>query len=235
MARNLILTGGVVHPFETAAPALAALLAPHGIESVVSEDFEAGLAAVAAGHYKLLTIYALRWTMRQTEHYAAQRARWALSLSEAGRQAITAHLARGGGLLALHTAAICFDDWPDWQRILGAAWVWGRSGHPPYGAVDVRFDAAEHPLLRGLTPFALNDEVYGNLAMEPDVVPLMHARAGREGAWQPMLWERRVGAGRVVFDALGHDAASLEQPVHRRILARAALHALGRDVSLEAA
>ena len=65
MARNLILTGGVVHPFDTAAPALARVLAAHGIESTISEDFAAGLADLAAGMYDLLTIYALRWTMGQ--------------------------------------------------------------------------------------------------------------------------------------------------------------------------
>jgi type 1 glutamine amidotransferase len=236
MARNLILTGGVVHPFDTAAPALARVLAAHGIESTISEDFAAGLADLAAGKYDLLTIYALRWTMGQSERYAVDRARWALSLDAPGRRAITAHVERGGGLLGVHTASICFDDWPDWQRILGGAWIWGRSGHPPYGPVEVRFDAPDHPLLRGLTPFTLDDEVYGDLALEPDVVPLMHARAGTGGAWQPMLWERQVGAGRVIYDALGHDAASLTHPVHRRIVARAALQALGADAAaLEAA
>ncbi len=95
---------------------------------------------------------------------------------------------------------------------------------------EVRFDAPDHPLLKGLAPFAFDDEVYGNLAMEGDVVPLMHARPAT-GGWQPMLWERQVGGGRVVYDALGHDAAALSHPVHRRIVARAALLALGRDAA----
>lgn len=230
MTRNLILTGGIVHPFDRAAPALAVMLDRHGIRSTVSEDIEAGLAAVARGEFDLLTIYALRWTMSQHEKYAADRPRWGFSLSPQGRAAIVGHLARGGGLFGVHTASLCFDDWPQWGEVLGGAWVWGKSGHPPYGAARVRLDDRTHVLLRGLEDFELRDEVYGDLALAGDVAPL--ARASADGiTWQPVLWTRRVGAGRVVYDALGHDADALAHPVHARIVARAAMLAAGRSES----
>ena len=63
-ARNLLLTGGIVHPFESAAPALAGVLRRHGIESTVTEDIEGGLADLARDRFDLLTIYALRWSMK---------------------------------------------------------------------------------------------------------------------------------------------------------------------------
>lgn len=229
MSRNLIITGGISHPFPAAAAALASLLEVHGVASVVTEDVEAGLARLDGEAFDLLTVYALRWSMTQHEKYAANRARWAFSLSPEGRRAIERHLARGGGLLGLHTASICFDDWPEWKSLLGGAWIWGRSSHPPHGPAEVRLDARDHAMLDGLADFTVTDEVYGDLALEPGVVPLAHARA-IGGAWQPILWEHRVGAGRVVYDALGHDAASLSHPTHRQILQRAALRALGRDV-----
>src|SRR5436190_20899599 len=102
--RNLILTGGHSHRFDIAAPALAALLSAHGIESTMHDDIEAGLAALDATRPPLLTVYALRWSMSDGEKYAPYRARWAFSLSDQGRLAIESHLQRGGGLLALHTA-----------------------------------------------------------------------------------------------------------------------------------
>ncbi|MBI3711035.1 MAG: ThuA domain-containing protein [Proteobacteria bacterium] len=116
-----------------------------------------------------------------------------------------------------------------YRDILGGAWVWGKSGHPPYGPAEVRVDARDHPILRGHPDFAIDDEVYGDLALAADIVPLMRARADDGAAgWHPMLWERRVGHGRVVYDALGHDEAALSHVVHRRIVARGALWALGR-------
>lgn len=235
MARNIILTGGHTHPFDTAAPALAALLAECGIESTISEDIEAGLVALDMTRPELLTLYALRWRMLGSEKHVPFRARWGFSLSAGGRAAIASHLARGGGLLALHTAIICFDDWPAWKQIIGGVWVWGRSGHPPYGKVQVEPEDGENPLLRGLSGFTLDDEVYGDLDFEPGVRALMRARA-ETGNWQPVLWTRVVGGGRVAVDALGHDAGAFAHPVHRRIVARAALWALGRsDVDIGAA
>jgi len=174
VARNLLLTGGIVHPFETAAAALAGVLRGHGIESVVTMDIEGGLAELPRGWFDLLTIFALRWTMAD-DKYAAHRAQWALSISAAGRAAILAHLSSGRGLFGVHTASICFDDWPGWGEALGGAWVWGASSHPPLGLVDVGVVEPHHPLVRGIGDFTLTDEVYGDLALHHDVVPLMQA------------------------------------------------------------
>ncbi len=67
----------------------------------------------------------------------------------------------------------------------------------------------------------------------PPVVSLSRTGLG-EGAsatagedWHPVLWSRQVGRGRVAFDGLGHDADTINHPIHRRILARAALWATG--------
>ena len=228
MARNVILTGGHSHTFPVATPALAALLAEHGIDSFISDDIEGALAGLDATRPELVTVYALRWSMTQGEKYAPYRARWAFSLSERGRAAILSHLDRGGGLLALHTAVICFDDWPEWPRILGGAWIWGQSGHPPYGGVEVRLEERDHALLSGLQDFAIDDEVYGDLKLAPDLRPLMQARSDAAQRWHPVLWTREAGNARVAVDMLGHDAGAFSHPVHRRIVARAALWALGR-------
>jgi type 1 glutamine amidotransferase len=231
MARNLILAGGIGHPFETAAPALAAILDDVGIACDVTFDIEAGLAALAKGGYDLVTVYALRWRMLGNEKYAPHRAQWAFSLSDTGRQTLTGFVRDGGGLLGLHTACICFDDWPGWKDLLGGAWIWGKSFHPPYGPVAARPTAEPHPITAGLPGFALRDEVYSALDLMPDVKPLLTAVAtGQDGAGAvaPIAWARTFGRGRVAFDALGHDRAALEEPVHRRIVARSALWALGR-------
>jgi type 1 glutamine amidotransferase len=225
MSKNVILSGGHTHSFPTAAPALAALLAEHGIESVVEMDPEAAIRRVAESRPALLTVYALRWTMQQGQKYAPNRERWGFSLSDGARAEVEAHLARGGGILALHTAIICFDDWPGWGNILGGRWVWGRSSHPPYGRVDVRPDEPDHPLLAGLPSFSLDDEAYGNLDLDPALQPLMRVRAA-EGDWQPALWTHTSGTD-VVVDTLGHDAGAFAHPIHRRIVARAARWACG--------
>jgi type 1 glutamine amidotransferase len=73
------------------------------------------------------------------------------------------------------------------------------------------------------------DEVYSDLALCQDIEPLLVASAGAAAGGgsgsRPVLWAREIGRGRVVYDALGHDRASLETPEHRRILVRSALWA----------
>lgn len=224
--RARILSGGVGHPFEATSAQVADLLDAVGIGADVTDDLAAGARSLRDDPVDLLVVNALRWRM-QADRYAHLRDEWAFSLPEAARAAIDDHVAGGRGLLALHTAAICFDDWPGWGRLVGGAWNWDRSSHPPLGQVHVTVRTDAHPIVAGVGDFDVVDEVYGFLDQEPDVVGLVHsAHGGRE---HPLLWARGVGAARVVYDALGHDERSFAHPVHQRLVRRAALWASGAD------
>ncbi len=219
------MSGGIFHPFEESSAELARQFERVGIRSDITEDIEAGLEALASGtRYELLTVNALRWQMLG-EKYDAYRDQWRFELSPRGRRAITDHVSGGGGLLGLHTASICFDSWVHWGEILGATWVWGKSSHPEFGAVDVRV-AGQHSIVHDVADFRVDDEIYHHLDLQADVVPLLSAE--RDVGAQPLLWARSFGRGRVVYDALGHDAASIAHPQHVQILKRAALWALAR-------
>ena len=226
--KNLILTGGIFHPFDEAASALDQLLIQEGFDSEITQDIEDGLKKLDQDRYDLLTVYTLRWSMQTGEKYEPYRDQWALILSETGRQAIWNFLERGGGILALHTAAICYDGWKEWCKILGAQWIWGKSGHPPYGKTYVRSGSEEHPITKNIQSFELEDEVYSNMELEEDTVPLIYAQSEAQQVWNPVLWARMVSNGRVIFDALGHDAASLNHPDHAAIICRSANWAVGK-------
>ncbi|WP_055481677.1 ThuA domain-containing protein [Sphaerimonospora mesophila] len=212
MVRNLILSGGVAHDFPATSAALAEVLAEVGVRSEITEDVAGALAEPP--EVELITVNAFRWRM-DGHDFADQRDRWRFETPPAARTALLDHLDRGGGLLCVHTASLCFDDWPEWVEILGGAWRWGRSYHPPIGPAAVEIGTG-HPIVDGLPDFEVIDEVYTDLDVVPGVEPLATAHG------QPMLWARAVRHGRVAYDALGHDLRSYENPVHRELIRRTA-------------
>lgn len=227
MTSNLLLTGGHPgHDWSALGASVAATLADEGIATEVIDD-PGALATRLTGRDRpeLVTVTALRFTMG-ADRYADRRARWAYSPDAATRRALVDHVEAGGGLLALHTACVCFDDWAGWGDLLGAAWSWGRSSHRPVAPVRIEPTTQRHPVTGGVGPFTLTDEVYADLDPRPGLVAL--ATSTQEGASHPVLWVREQGSGRVVVDTLGHTPASLEAPAHRVLLRRGALWALGR-------
>jgi uncharacterized protein len=225
-ARAVVLTGGPTHDFPATTGCLSTLLCEQGLTAEPYEDVDDGLRALPGA--SLLVVNALRWTMRgpgTPERYRERAAEEGVSPAADARAALAEHLAGGGGVLAMHTAVICFDDWPGWGATLGGAWRWGRSSHPPLGEMAVEVAAPAHPLVAGLADFVIVDERYSDLDRGPDPrTPLLVADG------QPMLWTREHGNGRVVYDALGHHPASYAVPEHREIVRRAIRWASGAEV-----
>ncbi len=226
--RNLIITGGIYHPFNESARALADVLADHGVVSEITFDVEAGLRRVAGRDFDLLTIHCLRWRMTQHEKYEPFRAEWALSLSREGQQAIVAHLQRGGALLGVHTASICFDDWSGWHDTLGVTWRWGHSHHPPIGPVEVL--PTNHALAEGLPEFTVTDELYQDLHVAPDVEVIAEGRLAGGSDWWPVGFIKDGPGGRRSYLSLGHDAASILTPGHAALIARVTRWTLGEAI-----
>ena len=213
--QNLILVGGIFHDFQATAKALATVLAPMGIESRIEADLDAGIASLADNPVDLLTINALRWEMIG-EKYDPYRDTEAYSPPSETRMAVEAHLQSGSALLGLHTASICFSDWPEWGSLLGGRWVWGTSWHPQPETVTVLPD--KDNALADLPSFEVHDELYTDLLLEPGAQVLAHGRCAAMPTSQPIVWSHRVGAGRVIYDALGHDKESLSHPAHAQLL-----------------
>ena len=224
--RNLILVGGIFHDFQASAEALSDVLAPLGIESRIEPDLDAGLASLATNPVDLITVNALRWEMIG-EKYDPYRESEAYSPPAETRAALANHLETGGALLGLHTASICFSDWPEWSQILGGRWVWGTSFHPPPERITVT--PAERDGSYALPAFEVHDELYTDLTLEPGAEVLAYGRSEAMPNAQPVLWRHTVGPGRVIYDALGHDSASLLHPPHATWLTESVAWALEEE------
>ena len=213
----LLLTGGHSHPAELSVGALTEIVSDAGLETVVSEDPDGALTSLVEADPALLVVNTLRWRMGHPR-YAEFREEWAFSLSVEARTALIDWVDAGGRLLALHSALVSFDDWPEWGDLIGASWDWPRSHHPPVGPVDVVYRAGS-PLAEGLEDFTVTDECYVDLDLRPgnEIVATMRADGCPP---QPASWLRAVGDRRSATSTLGHDRRSLDHRDHRVLLGR---------------
>lgn len=219
--RHVLLAGGIYHDFAATAAAFAQATEPMGLQTTIVFGAEAALSNIDESNCDLLTIDALLFTMTQHEKYAPLREQCAFELSDRARDSIERYVREGGSLLGLHTASICFDGWSQWARILGAGWVWGQSSHPAAGKVRVERAIDGDEIVADAPPFDVFDEVYRGLQVAPEAEPLLQARAESDDRFHPVMWRYKYGAGRVIYDALGHGPDSITEPTHLGILKRA--------------
>jgi hypothetical protein len=157
-------------------------------------------------------------------------------LSMQAREGVLAFLRRGGGLFVHHFAngalhpslrGAADGDWPEYRRIVRRVWEHrdlapGPSGHDAFGRFSV-LPVGEHPLVSGLEPFDVDDELYWRQHGDEPVTPLLVARSKATGADEPLLWEYEYGPARVVQCLLGHSAKTYDavamQVLARRIVA----------------
>ena len=97
--------------------------------------------------------------------------------------------------------------------------------HPPYGETTVERTGVEHPIATALTDFGVVDERYSHLEVEPDLTVLFDHE--HDGTRHPLVWARTAGPGRLVYDALGHDAASYDSAGHQELIGRSVGWLLG--------
>lgn len=139
---------------------------------------------------------------------------------DAQTQGLRQWLEAGGRWLALHgTNSLlrfapdgkvdCPDDNPAFMALAGTRFT----AHPPIAPFKVEVTNAAHPMTIGLRDFSVEDELYlSRRTAEIDV--LLHTRFTgccpefRDGTWDeaqvPVLYEHRVGNGRVLYLTLGH-------------------------------
>jgi uncharacterized protein len=129
-------------------------------------------------------------------------------------RALREFLERGGRWFAIHASNSVKDN-VHLPGILGSKFI----THPTYRHFNVSVSAPDHPLLRGIEPFELDDELYViEQHGEIDVLLETHwggeALGGRtiEAGRRPLMYHRQAGEGGVLYLALGHCNRPYDSP-----------------------
>lgn len=128
-------------------------------------------------------------------------------------QAIRRYLEKGGRWFALHASNSVRDN-TILPGILGSRFL----VHPPYKRFAVSITRPSDPLLTGIEPFDVDDELYV-IETHGEVEVLLHTRWGGEAMGRtvedgvrPLMYRHRVGKGGVLYLALGHSAREFDTP-----------------------
>lgn len=117
----------------------------------------------------------------------------------------------GGGLLAIHSATVAARRHMNLKSLIGGSFI----SHPAKATFIVEPVQDSHAIVKGLEPFAVEDELYLH---EVDSSVRIHLRAQHAGHPQPLAWSRAQGDGRVVYFALGHDENSWSLAAYQKIV-----------------
>ncbi len=227
--RVLLLSGNDAHRWHNwprTAPAITAALTrdPRIVVDAIGEIEELASRDLAA--YDAI---ALNWCNWQDPAGA----------SAAARAALAAFVGAGGGLIVIHFAngalhrslpGAAASDWPEYRRLVRRVWDHDRgSAHDDF-ATFVASPRGEHPIVAGLEPFAVADELYVRQVGDEPIEPMLEAPSRLTGAVEPLAWAYRYGRGRVFQTLLGHSDRTYDAFPAREMLRRAAAWVARREV-----
>jgi uncharacterized protein len=151
----------------------------------------------------------------------------------AQQQALADAVAAGKGMVSIHCSNIL-----GWQGdgvdpadrplfdLLGNRYLSHGPGHHE-GRHTIEI-VADHPVTAGVTDFELFDEYY-EFELADDKITVLAQRHRADGVVIPVMYAREVGAGRVVYLALGHDMRAWGEPPFRQLVRQALAWTSGRE------
>jgi len=159
-------------------------------------------------------------------------------ITDTQKQKLVMYLGSGKGLVGLHHSLGSYQDWGDFQKIIGgkfytAAREEDGMKHPTSGwkhdeKLKVQIADKSHPIAQGLriSEFEILDEVYNKFSVRADVKPLLTVE--HPLSKKVIGWTQLCGKAPVVYIQLGHGASAFNDANYRKLLSNAIGWAAGR-------
>jgi type 1 glutamine amidotransferase len=144
-----------------------------------------------------------------------------LDMDDSQKADLLSFVRDGKGFIGIHSAAITFTSWPAYGEMLGGYY----DGHPwgvfdaPLVVEDAGFPGMGHVPSR----FTLKDEIYQVkdysrdkvrvlLRLDADKLDLSRKGVRRKDRDFAVVWARRYGKGRVLYNGMGHQPEVWDRP-----------------------
>ncbi|MBM3335399.1 ThuA domain-containing protein [Candidatus Sumerlaeota bacterium] len=149
----------------------------------------------------------------------------AFKLSDQQREGVIEFVAKGKGLVVVHSGADTTDK--QWEEFIGCRSVCRepRRKH----AVEIR--DKNNPITAGMENFEIEEEDFG-LRFDIERVTILAISPGKDMYTPPMpaAYTMNSGEGRIVYISFGHDAKVCSDPNFKKLLCRGALWAAAQPL-----
>ena len=148
------------------------------------------------------------------------------SISEMEKSAYLRLTQQGKPLLFLHHSIASYQDWPEFEKILGGKYVEAARGVPKEEQSNYEHDVWVYSKVENYTAVTVGlkeprffDEVYGNVRVSEDVIPLLRTRHPK--SMEFVAWQHKYNNSQVVYIQPGHDYRTFENEEYRKLLLQA--------------
>lgn len=139
----------------------------------------------------------------------------------------------GKPMLFLHHAIVSYQDWPEFEKILGGKYVEKARGVPVEEQSNYEHDVWVYSKVENITPVTKGfgelrffDEIYGNVRISDNVVPLLKTRHPK--SMEIIAWENRYNNSKIVYIQPGHDYRTFGEESYRKLLTQAIHYLAGK-------
>jgi len=136
-------------------------------------------------------------------------------------------LDRGKGMVFLHHSIVSYQDWDEFQNIIGGKY-WKPapgldstrfSGYAHDLDLDIQVVRSDHPVTRGVKNFSIRDEGYSNISTKSDAMLVL--RTEHPECSENIGWVNTYGNSMIVYLMLGHDKNAYQNEQYRTLLKNA--------------
>ena len=139
----------------------------------------------------------------------------------------------GKPMLFLHHSIVSYQDWAEFEKILGGKYVEKARGVPPDEQSNYEHDVWVYskvenitPVTRGFGELRFFDEIYGNVRISDNVMPLLKTRHPK--SMEIIAWENRYNKSKIVYIQPGHDHRTFGEESYRKLLSQAIHYLAGK-------
>lgn len=132
----------------------------------------------------------------------------------------------GKPMLFLHHSLVSYQKWPEFEKIIGGRYILDAKGIPDEDISTYEHDVWEYCTVENYTPVTVGfrelrffDEIYGNVRISDDVIPLL--RIKHPNSMEYVAWENHYRRSRILYIQPGHDKRTYQESDYQKLLHQA--------------